>query len=88
MVTLGVIDGKDDGSYDPTGIVTRAEMAKLIAVDHERRRATPCWAPSASTTQYTDTTRATGPRPTSPAAPTWAIITGRGDGTFGPDEPP
>ena len=32
MVSLGVIDGKDDGSYDPTGIVTRAEMAKLIAV--------------------------------------------------------
>ncbi len=33
MVSLGVINGKEDGSYfDPTGIVTRAEMAKLIAV--------------------------------------------------------
>ncbi len=30
LVELGVIAGKDDGSYDPTGIITRAEMAKLI----------------------------------------------------------
>ncbi|WP_186566430.1 S-layer homology domain-containing protein [Lawsonibacter celer] len=33
LVTLGVINGKEDGSYfDPTGIVTRAEMAKMITV--------------------------------------------------------
>ncbi len=32
LVELGVIAGKDDGSYDPTGIVTRAEMAKMICV--------------------------------------------------------
>ena len=33
MVSLGVINGKEDGSYfDPTGIVTRAAMAKLLAV--------------------------------------------------------
>ena len=32
LVELGVINGKDDGSYDPTGIVTRAEMAKMICV--------------------------------------------------------
>ena len=33
LVTLGVIDGKEDGSYyDPAGIVTRAEMAKMITV--------------------------------------------------------
>ena len=32
LTTLGVIDGKEDGSYfDPTGNVTRAEMAKMIA---------------------------------------------------------
>ena len=32
LVELGVINGKDDGSYDPTGIVTRAEMAKMICI--------------------------------------------------------
>ena len=32
MVALGVIDGKDDGSYfDPDGTLTRAEMAKVVA---------------------------------------------------------
>ena len=33
LVALNVINGKEDGSYfDPTGIVTRAEMAKMITV--------------------------------------------------------
>ena len=33
LVQLGVINGKEDGSYfDPAGIVTRAEMAKMITV--------------------------------------------------------
>ena len=32
LTILGVIEGKEDGSYfDPTGSVTRAEMAKMIA---------------------------------------------------------
>ena len=31
MVSLGVISGKDDGSYDPTGSLTRAEACTLIA---------------------------------------------------------
>ena len=30
--SLNIINGKDDGSYDPTGIVTRAEMSKMICV--------------------------------------------------------
>ena len=33
MTALGIINGKEDGSYfDPTGNVTRAEMAKMISV--------------------------------------------------------
>lgn len=32
MVALGIIKGKDDGNFDPEGIVTRAEMAKMICV--------------------------------------------------------
>ena len=32
LTTLGVINGKEDGSYfDPTGNVTRAEMAKILS---------------------------------------------------------
>ena len=31
MVSLGVISGKDDGSYDPAGSLTRAEACTLIA---------------------------------------------------------
>ena len=32
LTTLGVIDGKTDGSYDPEGTVRRDEMAKMISV--------------------------------------------------------
>ncbi len=32
MVSLNIINGKDDGSFDPEGTVTRAEMAKMITV--------------------------------------------------------
>ena len=33
MTALGIINGKEDGSYfDPTGTVTRAEMAKMLCV--------------------------------------------------------
>ena len=33
LTTLGIVNGKEDGSYfDPTGDVTRAEMAKMISV--------------------------------------------------------
>ena len=30
LVELNVINGKDDGSFDPEGIVTRAEMATIL----------------------------------------------------------
>ena len=32
LVALKVINGQDDGSYNPEGDVTRAQMAKMIAV--------------------------------------------------------
>ena len=32
MVALNIINGKDDGSFDPEATVTRAEMAKMITV--------------------------------------------------------
>ena len=32
LVSLGVIKGRDTGAFDPTGTVTRAEMAKMLCV--------------------------------------------------------
>ncbi len=32
MVSLGIIEGHDDGTFKPDGILTRGEMAKMIAV--------------------------------------------------------
>ena len=32
LVDLGVLEGKEDGSFDPKGAVTRAEMCKIISV--------------------------------------------------------
>lgn len=31
LVKLNVMNGKDDGTFDPTGLVTRAEMCKMIS---------------------------------------------------------
>ena len=32
LTTLGIIEGQPDGSYNPTGDVDRAQMAKMISV--------------------------------------------------------
>ena len=82
LTTLNVINGKDDGSYDPTGIVTRAEMAKLICITLNGGK---------------DPILGTKPAPTyTDIQGHWAeayieyctslgIISGRGDGTFDPN---
>ncbi|MFR1051707.1 MAG: S-layer homology domain-containing protein [Lachnospirales bacterium] len=82
MVALGVLKGKDTGNYDPEGIVTRAEMAKIICVSLNGGedptlgvKATPTykdikghWAES-----YIEYCSSIG------------VIAGQGDGTFAPD---
>ena len=32
LTTLGIIEGTDQGTYNPTGNVDRAQMAKMISV--------------------------------------------------------
>ncbi|MGN8967534.1 S-layer homology domain-containing protein [Intestinimonas sp. HCP28S3_D6] len=82
LTTLNVINGKDDGSYDPTGIVTRAEMAKIICVILNGG-SDPALGTSTTHT-YTDTVNH------------WAeayieyctqlgIVAGKGNGTFDPN---
>ncbi len=81
MVALNIINGKGDGSYfDPDGIVTRAEMAKMICIALNGGDDPQLDAVSYS---FTDTRN------------NWAagyieycyalgIVSGRGDGTFDP----
>ncbi len=81
LVALSVINGKDDGSFDPQGDVTRAEMAKMIAVAMNGGKDTNTGVKG--TPSFTD------------IKGHWAesyieycydlnIISGRGDGTFDP----
>ena len=82
LVALNVINGKDDGSFDPTAVVTRAEMAKMITVALNGGKV-PTLPTNAQAT-YTD------------IGGHWAqayieycaglgIVSGRGDGTFDPN---
>ena len=82
LVSLGVIAGKEDGSYyDPTGIVTRAEMAKMITVALNGgvepvlgTKANPSFSDIKGTWAESYIEYCTNMK----------IISGRGDGTFDP----
>jgi hypothetical protein len=85
MSTLGVLKGKDTGAFDPTATVTRAEMAKIIAV--MRNGGTDPTLGSASASLYTDVAADHWARGYIEYCSNLGIIAGRGDGTFGPEEP-
>ena len=83
LVELGVIAGKDDGTYDPTGIVTRAEMAKMICTVLNGGK-----DPSLGDVtkySYTDTVGHWA-APYIEYCAIRSIVAGKGDGTFGPNE--
>ena len=83
LVELGVIAGKDDGTYDPTGIVTRAEMAKMICVVLNGGK-----DPSLGDVtkySYTDTVGHWA-APYIEYCAIRNIVAGKGDGTFAPNE--
>ena len=87
MVSLGVINGKEDGSYfDPDGTVTRAEMAKLIAVCLNGGK-DPLLGTGAVTTSFSDVASNYWAAPYIAYCANLGIINGKGDGTFGPEEP-
>ena len=87
MVSLGVLAGKDDGSYfDPTGIVTRGEMAKIVAVCLNGGKE-PVLGDSTNIPKFSDVPSTHWAYNYVAYCVQQGIIAGRGDGTFAPDEP-
>ena len=82
LSALGVIGGRTNGSFDPTGIVTRAEMCKMIVVALNGGVA-PVLSASATPT-YTDI-KGTWAQAYIEYATKLGIVAGMGDGTFAPD---
>ena len=83
LVELGVLAGKDDGSYDPTGIITRGEMAKIICVVLNRGQDPNLGSVSSNT--YTDTVGHWA-APYIEYCTNLNIVAGKGDGTFAPND--
>ena len=83
LVELGVLAGKDDGSYDPTGIITRGEMAKIICVVLNKGQDPNLGAVNSNT--YTDTVGHWA-APYIEYCTTLGIVAGKGDGTFAPND--
>ena len=82
LVALNVINGKDDGSYDPEGIVTRAEMAKMIATAMNGGEAPTLGVKTVPT--YSDI-KGHWAESYIEYCSSLGIIGGRGDGTFDPN---
>ena len=82
LTSLGVITGKDDGSYDPSGTITRAEMTTIIC--RILNGGTDPQLGSSVTNTFSDTVNhwASG---YIEFCVTRGIVAGRGDGTFDPD---
>lgn len=81
LMDLGVVSGYTDGSYKPAGIVTRAEMAKLIVAalglsDYA----------TGTTTKFPDMAGATWAQGYVSYATGLGIVSGYPDGTFKPSQ--
>ncbi len=81
MVALNIINGRDDGSFDPTGKVTRAEMAKMITVALNGGQ-DPKYSDAVSS--YTDT-KGHWAAGYIEYCTNMGIIAGMGEGLFAPD---
>lgn len=84
VVELGIMEAGADGGFDPAGTVTREEMARIVCLilnGGKDPNLTPLGASAFSDTQgrplagYVDYCANLG------------VVVGKGDGTFGPEEP-
>lgn len=83
MVALNIINGKDDGSFDPDATVTRAEMAKMITI-MLNGGSEPALTASAANPKFTDIGGHWAQKYIEYCA-SQGVINGKGDGTFAPD---
>lgn len=87
MVALGVLNGKGDGSwFDPAGTVTRAEMAKIISFCLNGGKDTGD-GNSVLYVKFSDVALGHWAAKYISECVQRGIIAGRGDGTFGPEDP-
>ena len=82
LATLNVINGKEDGSYDPTGTITRGEMAKMICVILNGGN-DPVLGETVADS-YSDTASHWA-KAYIEYCTTLGIVAGKGDGTFDPN---
>lgn len=78
LTKLGVLNGKPDGSFDPTSPVTRGEAAKLMVVLAGNPE------PSGESAAFSDVDGHWA-KPYIESCAQMGILSGRGDGTFDPD---
>jgi hypothetical protein len=83
MTGIGVVDGKPGGSFDPAGIITRAEAAKIIAVALLGPTVIKSLPTIAS--NFSDVPTSYWAVPYIGYLTSKGIIGGCGDGTFNPD---
>ena len=81
MVGIGVIDGMDDGSFDPNGTLTREQAAKLIATMMLGENAEKLGTTKSS---FTDVAATRWSAPYIEYCVSSGFIAGMGDGTFNP----
>ena len=83
MTAIGVIDGYDDGSFDPDGILTREEAATLIT---RMLLGDEADSLSSSSSSFADVDASRWSSPYIEYCVSLGIIAGAGDGNFYPTE--
>lgn len=85
LSAMNVINGYEDGTFQPDGLVTRAEFTKMVVTALGSSVLSQAEAATGTDTQFTDVTGDHWAAGYITAAVTNSIINGMGDGTFAPE---